>query len=113
MWESSALTSILESRRDEIVEIAREFHAISIAVFGSVARGDDTPESDIDFLVEFEDGSSLFDLMHLEDRLRALLGRPVDVVSRGSLLQRDHDIMRDAVILCADPIRSERATCWR
>ena len=58
--DSSVLTSILESRRDEVVEIAREFHAISIAMFGSVARGDDTSESHIDFLAEFEDGIDMF-----------------------------------------------------
>ena len=38
-------------------------------MFGSVARGDETPESDIDFLVEFEPGSSLFDLMDLQEAL--------------------------------------------
>jgi uncharacterized protein len=68
-------------------------------VFGSVARGEDTAESDIDFLVEFEPTSSLLDLIHLEDDLRALLARPVDVVSLGALLDRDDDIRRDAITL--------------
>lgn len=66
-------------------------------MFGSVARGDDTPESDIDFLVEFEPGSSLFDLMDLQEALGQLLGVPVDVVSVGGLKDRDDHIRREAV----------------
>ena len=68
-------------------------------MFGSVARGEDRVGSDIDFLIDFEPGSSLFDVMHLEDDLRRLLGCHVDVVSSGALLERDQDIRRDAVAL--------------
>lgn len=66
-------------------------------MFGSVARGDDKPESDIDFLVEFEPGSSLFDLMDLQEALEQLLGVSVDVVSVGGLKDRDDHIRREAV----------------
>lgn len=66
-------------------------------VFGSVARGEERPESDIDFLVEFEPGSSLFDLMDLEAELAALLGVSVDVVSVGGLKDRDRHIRDEAV----------------
>ena len=66
-------------------------------MFGSVARRDDTRESDIDFLVEFEPGSSLFDLMDLQEALEQLLGVPVDVVSVGGLKDRDDHIRREAV----------------
>lgn len=66
-------------------------------MFGSVARGEDGPRSDVDFLVEFERGSSLFDLVRLEAALSDLLGCPVDVVSAGALLDRDDDIRRDLV----------------
>ena len=68
-----------------------------MALFGSVARGDDTPESDIDFLVEFQKGSSLFDLMDLQEALEQLLGASVDVVSVGGLKDRDDHIRREAV----------------
>ena len=71
----------------------------SVAVFGSVARGEAGPDSDVDFLVEFEAGSSLFDLLHLSDALEELLGRPVDVVSVGGLKDRDERIRREAVPL--------------
>ncbi|MEZ5144109.1 MAG: nucleotidyltransferase family protein [Acidimicrobiales bacterium] len=62
--------------------------ARSVAIFGSVARGDDTADSDLDFLVEFEAGSSLFDLVYLRDDLTQLLGHDVDVVSSGGLLPK-------------------------
>ncbi|MCB1268626.1 MAG: nucleotidyltransferase family protein [Microthrixaceae bacterium] len=75
----------------------RHHRGRSVALFGSVARGDDTPESDIDFLVEFEPGSSLFDLMDLQEALGQLLGVPVDVVSVGGLKDRDDHIRREAV----------------
>jgi predicted nucleotidyltransferase len=71
----------------------------SIAVFGSVARGEATGDSDIDFLVEFEPSSSLLDLIHLEEALSELLGVSVDVISAAALLERDTEIRRDAIAL--------------
>ncbi len=70
-----------------------------IPVVGSVARGEASSESDIDFLVEFEPSSSLVDLVHLEAALAELLGVDVDVVSAGALLERDADFRNDAVAL--------------
>lgn len=70
-----------------------------MAIFGSVARGEERQGSDIDLLVEFEPGSSLFDLMRLEDELSALLGVQIDVVSAGGLKDRDDDIRREALLL--------------
>ena len=88
---------IVESKRDQINELVRRHQGRAVALFGSVARGDDTPESDIDFLVEFDKGSSLFDLMDLQEALQELLGVPVDVVSVGGLKDRDDHIRREAV----------------
>jgi len=81
----------------EINDLVRHHRGRSVSLFGSVARGDATPESDIDFLVEFEPGSSLFDLMHLQEALQQLLGVSVDVVSVGGLKERDDHIRREAV----------------
>ena len=81
----------------EINDLVRHHRGRSVSLFGPVARGDDTPESDIDFLVEFEPGSSLFDLMHLQEALQQLLGVSVDVVSVGGLKERDDHIRREAV----------------
>ena len=57
----------------------------NVRVFGSVARGDDRPESDIDLLVEMADDRSLLDLVALEQELEALLQRPVDVLTEQGL----------------------------
>jgi predicted nucleotidyltransferase len=91
--------ALIESRRDEIVEIVRRHRGRSVSVFGSVARGEERADSDIDFLVEFESGSSLFDLLHVREELEALLGTHVDVVSVGGLKERDDQIRREAVLL--------------
>ena len=90
---------LVESNRLEILEIVRRHRGRSVSVFGSVARGDERTDSDIDFLVEFEEGSSLFDLLHISEELEALLGTPVDVVSVGGLKERDHHIRSEAVPL--------------
>ena len=89
----------LTARRDEILAIVKRHRGRSISVFGSVARGDDHAGSDIDFLVDFEPGSSLFDLMHITDELTELLGRPIDVVGRDGLKDRDDHIRREAIPL--------------
>ena len=91
--------SLVESNKTEIQEIVRRHRGRSVALFGSVARGDDTAASDIDFLVEFAPDSSLFDLLHIGEELEALLGVSVDVVSAGGLKVRDDHIRREAVPL--------------
>lgn len=95
----SRLASLVDQHRDEIVALVHQHRGRSIAVFGSVARGEDTEASDVDFLVEFDPTSSLLDLIHLEEALGTLLGTRVDVISVGGLLDRDDDIRRDAVSL--------------
>jgi hypothetical protein len=87
----------VERHSDAIHDIARRHRARSVSVFGSVARGEDSPGSDIDFLVEFEPGASLLDLMAIQDDLEALLACRVDVVSAGGLKDRDEHIRREAV----------------
>ena len=69
-------------------------------VFGSVARGEDGPDSDIDLLVTFPSGVSLFDIGALEAGLSALLGERVDLVPDDSLLPHSRDeILAEAVPL--------------
>ena len=96
------LNSIVERNRTEILDLVRRHRGRSIGVFGSVARGEATSESDIDFVVEFEPSSSLLDLVHLEEALAELLGVDVDVVSAGALLERDAEIRSDAIALKHD-----------
>ncbi len=72
--------------------------AIDIRVFGSVARGQEGEESDIDFLVSLKPGRSLLDLARLELRLEELLGHRVDVVTEDGLREPIRSIaLREAV----------------
>ncbi len=95
----SERSSLIEQHREAITRLALVHRAESIAIFGSVARGDDNNESDIDFLANFQPGSSLFDLLHLQDALEGLLGCKVDVISAGGLTDRDEHIRSEAVPL--------------
>ena len=65
--------------------LARSHRGRSVAVFGSCARREETPESDIDFLIDFAPGATLFGLAELQAELQSLLGRPVDIVSAQAL----------------------------
>jgi len=89
----------LRRRRVGILGVARRRRAHRIAVFGSVARGEARPGSDLDLLVEFEPGASLIDHIGLSQDLEKLLGLEVDVVARGSLKPRDDHIRAEAVNL--------------
>src|SRR5581483_7060662 len=70
----------LRERREEILRIAAGRGAYNVRVFGSVARGDARPDSDIDFLVDFEPGRDVLDLSGLWLDLEEALGRRVDLV---------------------------------
>lgn len=91
---------LLERYREDILRIARTHGAVTVRVFGSAARGDDHPQSDIDFLVELEKGRSLMDLSRLWQDLEELLGRQVDIVEPGGL----HWYIRERVLQEAMPL---------
>lgn len=74
------LNELLQSKRAEILQIAARYSASNLRVFGSVARGEAGPDSDIDLLVDMEQGRSLSDLIGLEDNLEELLGREMDLM---------------------------------
>ena len=90
----------LRSRRTEILDAARKHGARNVRVFGSVARGDAGPDSDVDILVELEPGRSLLDHSALMLDLSDLLGCKVDVVSDRAL----HWYIRDRVLAEAVPL---------
>lgn len=77
----------------------RELGVVQLLLFGSVARGDDRSESDVDFLVEF-DGRPVgyFHLFRVQRRLEELVGRKVDLGTLGSLRRELRDeVMAEAV----------------
>jgi predicted nucleotidyltransferase len=80
--------SDLRKQRDEILGVASRHGASNVRVFGSVARGEPRPDSDIDFLVDMQRGRSLLDLGGLLMDLSDLLAREVDVVTEKGLRPR-------------------------
>jgi uncharacterized protein len=76
---------LLLELRPQILAAAEKSGAFELRVFGSVARGEDNDDSDVDFLVSLEPGRTLLDLARLEASLERLLGRRVDVVTEASL----------------------------
>lgn len=90
----------LRHRRSEILDVARRRGVVRVRVFGSVARGDASEASDIDFLVDLESGRGLLDLGGLLMDLRELLGHDVDVVTESGLRPRvAQRVLADAVDL--------------
>ncbi len=94
---NARLLDLVREHRDEVQAAVERHHGLTFAVFGSAARGDDDEASDIDLLVRFAPGSSLFDLLHLSDELERILGRPVDVISEAAIKPRDGHIRKEAV----------------
>ena len=71
----------IRAKRDEIYAIARRHKAEKLWVFGSCARKEERPDSDVDLLVRFGGNASLLDIVHIRDAARNLFSRKVDVVS--------------------------------
>jgi predicted nucleotidyltransferase len=90
----------LQSNRNEILRIASTHGARNLRVFGSVARGEDSPDSDIDLLVDMDPGRSLLDLVALGQDLEDLLQRKVDVLTDVSV----HPALRDRILSEARPL---------
>jgi uncharacterized protein len=93
-------STILAAHRAQVLDLARANKAENVRVFGSIVRGEDTADSDIDLLVRFREGASLLDQASLLLELEELLGTRVDLVSEGALRgERDNDILRQAIPL--------------
>lgn len=100
MPASTPIHELLKAKRDDRLRIATAHGAHNVRAFGSVARGDAKPTSDVDFLVELEEGRSLLDHVALIQALEDLLGRKVDVVTDGAV----HWYIRDRVLAEAVPL---------
>ena len=90
---------VVADHRAEILALAREHKAAHVRVFGSVARGEDVSGSDLDLLVTFEPGATIYDLAELVDALEDLTGLRVDVVSEGGLRPGPNPIRDQAIAL--------------
>jgi len=90
----------LGEKRDEVLRVAARYGARNVRVFGSVARGEAGPESDLDLLVDLQPGRSLLDHAGLVLELERVFGRKVDVATEGGLRPRIRDrVLREALPL--------------
>lgn len=95
-----SLDELRTKLRDQILAIAARRGARNIRVFGSVARGEERPESDLDLLVEMTPGRDLLDLVGLKLDLQDLLGCKVDVLTEKSLSKYiKDDVLKEAMAL--------------
>ena len=83
--DSHIIKERIKENREKILAVCAKYGARNVRIFGSVARGEARPESDIDILVEMDDGHGFFDLLRLEDEAENLLGRHIDVVTVGGI----------------------------
>ena len=90
----------IHERRDEILRVAASHGAGNIRLFGSAARGEDTPDSDIDLLIDVTGATSPWFPGSLTAELEELLGKRVHVVIRRSL----SPLIREAVLREAIPL---------
>ena len=93
----------LQQLREEILQIARKHNAEKVYVFGSCARKEETPESDVDFVADFKEHSTLFNVVDLELDLADLLGCSVDVVTLRRLQKDDEfskNVKKEMLELC-------------
>ncbi|MCX5643742.1 MAG: nucleotidyltransferase family protein [Phycisphaerae bacterium] len=79
------ISEIIGDKRNAILALAAKYGASNVRIFGSVAEGEATEASDVDFLVDMEPGRSLFDMGGLLMDLQELLGRKVDLVTEPGL----------------------------
>jgi uncharacterized protein len=91
---------VLKDKRQEILRIAASHGARDVQVFGSLARGEARPDSDVDILIQLEPGRSLLDLIAIKQDLEDLLGCAVDVVTESAISPYIRDqVLKEAVRL--------------
>ena len=96
----------LKLPQERVADFCRRRQIKRLSVFGSATRDDFRPDSDVDVLVEFEDSArvTLFDLVEMQDELKDLLDRPVDLVERQAVERSENYIRRRHILSSAEPV---------
>lgn len=98
--EQADAATVFEAGAPIIKQLTERSGCTRTWVFGSIARGESKPDSDIDLMIEPAPGTSTWDLGQLKRRIDTVLGTEVDLISCTGLKGRiDDDIRRDAVLL--------------
>ena len=92
--------------QEEVAAFCQRWRVVELALFGSVLRDDFGPDSDVDVLVRFESEQTpgLFGIVRMEQELSELLGRQVDVVTRGAVENSRNYIRRKAILNSAQVV---------
>jgi uncharacterized protein len=96
----------LKLPRDEIAEFCRRHHIKTLSLFGSATRGDFRPDSDVDFLTEFDPEVSigLAEYLDMEEKLAGIVGRPVDLIERKTIEQSRNYIRSKHILSNLEPV---------
>ena len=90
----------LQSKKNQIIELAAKYGASNVRLFGSVCRGDEREDSDVDLLVDMQESRNLFDLIGLQQDLEKMLGKKVDVITPNGI----HRHLRGRILAEAAPL---------
>jgi uncharacterized protein len=91
---------------EKVKNFCRRWKIKELSLFGSVLREDFRPDSDVDFLVTFEEENrwSLFDMIEMQDELKEILGREVDLVERRAVERSENYIRRHHILQSLEPL---------
>jgi hypothetical protein len=93
----------IEIPEDTIADFCRRWKISELALYGSVLRDDFRPDSDVDVLVTFAPDArwTLFDLVHMEDELKEMFGREIDLSERRAVEKSENYIRRRSILKSA------------
>jgi predicted nucleotidyltransferase len=101
---------LFEISADRIADYCKRWKIIEFAIFGSALRNDFSPGSDIDVLVTFDKDAhwTLFDMVDMQEELKEIFGRDVDLVSRRGIESSQNYLRREAILSSAKVIHVAR-----
>ena len=102
------MTARIAIPADGIAAFCERWQVTELALFGSVLREDFGPDSDIDVLISFRESArhTLFDMVRMEEELKTLFGREVDLVSRRGIERSSNQLRREAILGAAETIHA-------
>jgi predicted nucleotidyltransferase len=105
------MSAHIQIPRSQIDSFCRSWQVSELALFGSVLREDFGPDSDVDVLIQFQPQArhTLLDMARMEEELRQIFGRDVDLVERSAVEQSRNHIRREAILQSAESVHA----AWR
>ena len=93
-----------------ILDYCKKWKVAELSVFGSILRDDFRPDSDIDFLVSYDQDAKwdLSDFVTMKDELAHVIGRPIDLISRAAVERSDNRFIKKEVLSSSEPVYAKR-----